>query len=393
MPKKPGSLIGATLLIAGTCIGAGMLAMPVSMSHLGFPPSLGLFLLVWAVMAITGLLLFEVILWAKPDANIISMTMMTVGPTAVAFSWFAYLYLFYSLIIAYVGASGNLLSEALEGYIPEWSAPIIFLALFGPCLYLGAKVVGQVNKVLVALLLLSYFFFVVFGLPKIQLEYLAVNHWKGLLLPLPIIIGAFGFQGTVPSLAHYLQRDVKKTRIAIILGSFIPLLVYTVWQALIMGIVPPDALAEKLPKGKLVISLFKQLLDMPVVYLMGQIFTFCAITTSFLGVGLGLFDFLADGLQVKKDSKGKIFLSAIMFIPPLAIYFYDTDIFLKALQYGAGLGCTLLLILLPVLMVWHGRYLKKLESPYKVFGGKPLLVALIFFVLVEFSVEIFLIFR
>lgn len=32
--------------------------------------------------------------------------------------------------------------------------------------------------------------------------------------------------------------------------------------------------------------------------------------------------------------------------------------------------------ILPVLMVWKGRYKKEIETPYRVFGGKPLLVIL-----------------
>ena len=53
--------------------------------------------------------------------------------------------------------------------------------------------------------------------------------------------------GDHPHLMTYMDRDVKKVRISIILGTSIPLLVYLVWETLILGIVPiegPGGLLE-----------------------------------------------------------------------------------------------------------------------------------------------------
>ena len=44
-------------------------------------------------------------------------------------------------------------------------------------------------------------------------------------------------------------------------------------------------------------------------------------------------------------------------------------LFLKGLSYG-GIFCVILLVLLPVLMAWSGRYVKNLSGPYRVVGGK-----------------------
>ena len=41
--KKEGSVIGGILLIAGSCIGAGMLGLPILTGLVGFFPSLILF--------------------------------------------------------------------------------------------------------------------------------------------------------------------------------------------------------------------------------------------------------------------------------------------------------------------------------------------------------------
>lgn len=108
--------------------------------------------------------------------------------------------------------------------------------------------------------------------------------------------------------------------------------------------------------------------------------------TSFLGVTLGLLDFLADGLNVSKTSKTKWWLTSLVFIPPLLVSLTNPRLFLIALDFAGGFGCALLLGLLPILMVWSGRYRLKLTSGYSLPGGKVLLSILILFVILELVV-------
>ena len=51
--------LGCTLLIAGTTIGAGMLALPLASSSLGGPATLLLMIGLWALMAFTAMLQVE----------------------------------------------------------------------------------------------------------------------------------------------------------------------------------------------------------------------------------------------------------------------------------------------------------------------------------------------
>ena len=87
-------------------------------------------------------------------------------------------------------------------------------------------------------------------------------------------------------------------------------------------------------------------------------------------------DFLADGFQVEKKGRVNFFVCCAALIPPLCIVLINPGIFIAALAY-AGIYCVILLIVLPALMVWRGRYHKKIATGYQVFGGKPLLVILL----------------
>ena len=72
-------LHSAILLIAGTSVGAGMLALPVGMSQLGFIPSVLLMTWVWYIMYLSALLMLEVNLRFEPGTNIISMAGISFG--------------------------------------------------------------------------------------------------------------------------------------------------------------------------------------------------------------------------------------------------------------------------------------------------------------------------
>lgn len=72
--------LGGVLLVAGTTIGAGMLALPIVTGFAGFWPSALMLIVFWVFMTYTALLLLEVNLWMeKPGGNMIAMAEMTLG--------------------------------------------------------------------------------------------------------------------------------------------------------------------------------------------------------------------------------------------------------------------------------------------------------------------------
>lgn len=390
MTIKKGGLLGGTLLVAGTSIGAGMLALPVMTSLGGFWPSLVIYLFCWLFMMSTGLLLLEAALWTEGETNLVSMASLTLGKPGKIAAWCLYIFLFYTLTLAYMVGGGNLLLNILPFSWPDWAGPLLFTLIFAPFVYLGAKVVGQLNAILMVGLIATFCLFVIFGAPYVRVEKLHYRNWSLILLALPISFTAFAYQGIVPTLVSYFHRDAKKARFAIIVGSFIPLVIYIIWQWLILGIVPtfgPGGLAEAMERGESAVQPLDRFINNSVLDDLANAFGIFALLTSFLGVALGLVDFVADGLQMKKTVLNKIWLCLIVFVPPLLVGLRFPDIFLNALDYAGGLGCALLLGLLPILMVWVGRYRLKLTSSYSLPGGKLLLLGLTAFVAIELFCE------
>lgn len=384
-------VIRGTLLVAGTSIGGGMLALPVLTSLGGFIPSLFIYLLCWAFMACTGLLFLEISLWMNQESNIITMAERTLGWPGKIVAWIVYLFLFYCLTVAYVVGCGDLVANVFNHLVSEWVGSLLFVACFAPVVFAGAHAVGKVNSFLMLGLALFFCIFVIIGVPFVNLDHLKTQNWTLALLGLPVSFTAFAYQGIIPTLVHYMSFDTKRIRLSILIGSAIPFVTYIIWQWLILGIVPtfgPGGLAEAMQNGDNAVQPLKRFIDHPYVYMTGQFFAFFALVTSFFGVTLGLLDFLADGLKIKKDFLGKLGLCALVFIPPLLIAFSFPHIFLTALGYAGGFGCAILLGLLPILMVWKGRYHLGLKSSYSLWGGKFLLTFLLLFVIFEILVEL-----
>jgi tyrosine-specific transport protein len=382
--KSKGTILGAALLVGGTSIGGGMLGLPVVSAAGGFIPAIGIHLLCWLFMSCTALLMLEVCLWTGRETNLITMAHKTLGNTGRAVCWALYLFLFYTLTLAYVTECGNLVADVLSDVIPSWMGTIIFLATFIPLIYIGAAAVDRANWLFMIGLGTSFFGFVALGFNHVNPEQLLVIDWEKSLIALPIAFTSFAFQGVIPTLTYYLDHDAKRLRPAILIGAFLPLVCYAIWEWLVIGIVPlegPGGLLDAMDKSLTAIQPLKQALNDPTVFVLAQFFGFFALTTSFLGVTLGLLDFLADGLNIEKTWKGKLFLILLVFTPPVAISAVNPHIFLVALNYAGGIGVTLLLGLMPILMAWKLRYVMKEGAEQQLPGGRLVLILLIGFIL------------
>jgi tyrosine-specific transport protein len=388
MKAKTGNAFGGSLIIAGTGIGAGMLGMPVSTGAGGLFASIIFYVICWAVMICTGLIFVEIDLWLKDEkSNFLTIANHLLGKSAKRIVAIIYVILFYSLLVAYVSGVGSIFSFLL----PYTLTTILFVALLAPLILKGAYFIDRVNFIFMLGLFASYALFIFFGLPFVKMERFKVFNLADSLPGLPVIFTAFSFQGTIPSLVNYLKRDTKKVRQSIFWGTTIALLIYLIWQALILGIVPltgPGSLAEAKALGQTAVYSLHQLTNNTWIYVLGQSFAICAITTSFLGINMGLVDFLADGLKLEKKGKGLALIGLLAFLPPLIFALSNPKIFLSALHFAGGVGCVLLLGVFPICALYVGRYIRKLSSMQAFPFGKFTLFLLLVFLLFVFFVEL-----
>lgn len=379
-------LITGILMIVGTAIGAGMLALPLATAQEGFIASIGVLFICWFIMTSSALLILEVNMWFPPRSNIISMARNTLGKPGEVIAWVTYLVLLYALLSAYIAGGGDFLKSLMSMWGLQFSSTVsllLFTFILGFIVYLGIRAVASVNRYLMLTKLTVFVLLVICILPFVSAQKQLGGDLRYFTTGVTVAITSFGFANIVPSLRIYFEDDVVKLRKAIIFGSLIPLVCYLVWNFSIMGVIPREGdngLIAMLHSNKSTsdfVNTLSALLHSHAVTLMTHIFTAICLATSFLGVALSLTDFLADGLKIPKESRKGSIIYVATFAPPLAIVLFYPGAFVAALNY-AGIDCMVLLVILPAIMAWRGRYGKLItQEGYQVSGGKPLLIILV----------------
>lgn len=392
-----GSILGAVLLISGTCIGGGMLAMPVHLAEAGFAISAMGLIISWFFMTYTGLLLVEATLWIRNGAHFASLSRILIGNWAKIVALTVYLFMNYASLIAYTAGGVGLLNiwvKSLLGFTLEYNTGCaIFTIIFGLVVYLGAQFVGKFNALLMAALVLAYVGLVASGLGLIKTEHLAFRpSWHHSFGIFSMILATFSYQMVVPSVCSYLNYDERGLKKAIIFGTAIPFITYLVWLTVIHGAIPLDGengLRDAFTKGLAATAPLRVRLDHWSLTAFSDIFTFMALVTSYLGLSLALFDFLEDSFKEIKITLSRNMTCLLTFLPVAILASLYPRALLQFLDISGGYGDTILSGTIPVLMVWYGRYKKKYTANFVVPGGKLGLVAALTFFLTILIVQHF----
>lgn len=395
-----GRVLSAIFLVAGTCIGGGMLALPVATGVGGLIPSLTIMAFCWFIMTISALLLLEASLWMEEGVHVITMVSRLLGAPGRWVSWLLYLFICYASLVAYTAGGGVQIANVFNYYLniplSKELGAVLFLVVFGIIVDLGSEKVGRINAILFIAMITAYFALVGIGVDEISASNFDQVNWSSALLAIPLTLTTFSFQTMAPSLTPYLKRNHAALRWAVIGGTTLTFIVYAIWQVLILGIVPvegPHGLQEALRLGEPPTQFLREHVDGKWVYEIAEFFAFFAVVTSFLGIGLGLVDFLSDGLKVEKKGLGKLFLGALIIIPTLIFATQFERIFLVALELSGGIGDAILNGMIPVLMVWVGRYHLGLTGTFQIGGGRKLLVFTFALFLFAFLVQLWILFN
>lgn len=388
-------LISAIFLVAGTCIGGGMLALPVATATSGFIPSFGMMFICFLAMTMTALFFVEIGFWMKKDqAHVITMSTTILGTPGKWISWIIYLFICYASLIAYTAGGGHLLAKTISSFAAfECSKNLgclVFILLFGPFVWVSHKILGRVNAWLFIAMIVAFVFLIGLCAPTVNVEYLERQDWSKSFIALPILLTAFSFQTMVPSLHPYLNHHGPSLRIAIVAGTFLAFCIYVVWQMTVFGNVPfdgPNSLMLALKEGTTATESLSLATQNPWVDLLATSFAFFALVTSFFGMSMGLYDFLSDGLNIPKIGKGSIVLTALVLLPTLFCAMFFERIFLHALDASGGFGDSILNGLLPIAMIFVGRYVLRYGSPFHI-GRRPLLAVTALFFLIILGVEV-----
>ncbi|CDL80171.1 Tyrosine-specific transport protein [Xenorhabdus cabanillasii JM26] len=371
--------IGSIFIVAGTTIGAGMLAMPLAAAGVGFGTILAMLITLWALMSYTALLLVEVYQYNQANTGLGTIAKRYLGIGGQVLTGFSMLFLMYALTTAYISGAGELLAVSLSAWMDKTitvsTGIIVFTIVAGGVVCISTQSVDVMNRLLFTAKIV--FLVVVLGvmMPHVdKINLISMPIEKGLVLSaIPVIFTSFGFHGSVPSIVSYMKGDTNKLRKIFIIGSAIPLGAYILWQLVTLGAISSSTFVGILAQQSGLNGLLqavREVVASPKVELAVHLFADLALATSFLGVSLGLFDYLADLLKRRNHAKGRLQTGLMTFTPPmLCALFYPN--FVMALTFAA-VALSILALLLPCLLVWRSR--EENQGGYRVKGSNPALI-------------------
>ena len=372
--------LGSVGIVAGTALGAGMLAMPIATAGVGFGTTVLLLIGLWAVMSYTALLMVEVYQHHSPHKGLSALAYYYLGRPGQWAANLAMPFLLYALIAAYLVGGGHIVNVFLVqlglANAPEYLGIVLFALVGGAVVVVGTHSVDLVNRVLFATKILFLLLMLSLLLPFVRGELLLATPVQQALVlaAIPIIFTSFGFHGSIPSIVSYMQGDVAKLKRVFVLGSAIPLAVYLLWQLATLGVVESHVFLAVLAESAGISGLLTALKAVtPQVEVAVRAFAGLALATSFLGVSLGLFDFLAQVFRHGNHSRGRLRTGLLTFLPPLAFALYFPQGFVFALGFAA-VALSVLSLLLPALLAWRVRQRHShSQQHYRVWGGSAAL--------------------
>ena len=390
-------LMGGIFLICGTSIGTGILGVPSITAESGLLNSLFLFVICWLFSTLAALYYMEAHLWQQsPQSNLLSMSEYFFGKIVKSAVWVVYLGLLYSLMCTYLLAGSSWIIEVLTVYTPihltrVWGM-FVFILMIGLFIFFGIRVVDRVNRFMSLGLAVSFVLILALILPTANTTILfdKVGEWSAMPGALPLLITAFGYSIIVPSLDAYFDKKAHLLQKAIILGSLLTLGVYILWEFGTFGNIPSEGdhslsfIAQSKDNGTEVANALIYFSKNRFLGALLTVFAVFAVVTSFLGVSMALYHALADGFKMDAHGPSGVLLLLMTYIPSMLFLFFFPTGFSQILSFAGGL-VSLLMGVLPVMMVWRGRYVRQYTG-YRVLGGKIALgITGLFFVFVKIA--------
>ncbi|MFS1428858.1 amino acid permease [Vibrio splendidus] len=365
-------MMGSSLIIAGTALGAGMLAIPMVLAQFGLLYGTLLMVLICFGTTYAALLLLEATIKAGGGLGLNSIARKTLGKQGQLLTNGLLYALLICLLMAYILGAGDLLSKLLFNFGVELTATtsqVVFTLLAGAVVASGTGVIDKLNRALFFVMLASLFATMVFLAPSMTQENLmqVTSHdHVDLIKTSAILFTSFGFMVVIPTLVSYNHEATdKQLRNMVIVGSLIPLVCYLCWLFAVVGNLSEEQFRSFKNVSDLMAAFEAQ---SPWVGNVLSTFTGLALLTSFFGVAMSLFNQNKDMFN-----QNTAVTYCISFILPLAGSLLAADKFLQVLNY-AGIILVFLAVFVPLVMVHKQRFMKVAEDRYSAEGGRPMML-------------------
>ena len=386
------SVLGGTMIIAGTCIGAGMLALPVTSAGMWIYWSVVVLFVTWLLMLLSSQALLEVNLSYEPGDSFHTLVKDLLGPGWSIVNGLSLAFVLYILVYAYVSGGGSIVRQAALGI--GWQAPpqivggLFFAIVLSACVWWSTWLVDRLSLIMMIGMVLSYLMSMTGLFSHIKIDVLLGDGGLSSLGGYSVFIWAtlatyltsLCFHASVPSLVKYFGKDSESINKCLVRGTLIAVFCYLTWLVIIDGVISRAQFSGVITAGGNVGDLVAAAganVDSGFILRMLESFSSLAIATSFIGAGLGLFDYMADLCGFDNSRWGRTKTALVTFLPPTLCGLIWPNGFRAAIGW-AGLAATVWSVIVPALMLRAARR-RGVNTGYRTPGGALLVPVLLLY--------------
>jgi len=391
-PSPP--LFHGVVLVTSATIGAGVFSLPIVSAGMWFGWTAACLFAIWLLSYLGALLLLEATLVYPRGASFYTIVNGILGEKWNLATSIGMAFLMYILIYAYISAGGNIINHTFASItggaspISQNVSSVLFAAFFATLIWFGTTLVSRLCTVLMIGMAVSYLLFnsgLVLHVEilklfntQVQVESYSQYIWAAL----PYFLTSFGFAGLVPSLVKYYGPEPKTVHRCMLYGTLITLGLYLIWILVAFGTLSRGSWVPVIAAGGNIADLIVGFQGVTEAHsqnmsLLLNLFSNFAVTSSISAVGLVMFDYITDAFGFDDDATGRLKSLLIAFGPPALVCLFFPHGFIVAIGY-AGLVMIFGYFLVPVRLVLKLRS-DQLETPFRVWGGSPLVYGVLAF--------------
>ncbi len=360
------------MIVAGTVIGAGMLALPIISAGMWSLWTMAVLIVTFLIMLASANMILRANLEFDPGASFHTLVRHTLGPVWNTVNGISIAFVLYMLLYAYTSGGGATMRHSLGLDIPQGAVSLIFGTTLALCIFWSTRTVDRLSTVFVLGMVITFFAALSGMLPAFAPGKLVAftsstqaepSAWF-VLAALPYFLTSFCFHASVPSLVKYYGKDEARIKKCIFFGLAIAGACYILWIFISFGVLGRESLRTVYAQGGNInhfLIAVEGFIQAPWVSWCISVFAFLAVVTSFLGAGLGLFDYMADLFGLANTPAGRLKTAAITFIPPVLGSALFPDGFIMAIGF-AGFASAIWSVIVPAAMQW--KYHRQLQAQH-----------------------------
>lgn len=377
--------ITSILLIAGTCIGGGTIALPMVLAKIGIIPSVLITIAIWLLNYYPSLSGVELNLRSDRGMSLGELGRKISGNGAQAIGEISVKTVSFASLAIHLCGSSSIIHKLVEEYLHYDMSVLTIescLAAFGiVILLLPFRMISIINNIMFTCLITVFFTLLC---SMISLVDCSKMPWtmtdvsiKNCLSVCPIIFTSYGYQLILHTLRDYGGKNSALLRKSVFFGGLIPTLVYILWSSSSLSVVfkaNSDFFAQMVAGNISVGDFVKELANassMPNFQILVWWMSIMSILTSYLGVSLGLAESI--NLSLKNHMREGTLLkflrkpiaAILTIIPAYIVSAMYPDAFIKILGF-AGVLFVIIGISLPTYLLFKDGmqklYFKELKQ-------------------------------